>query len=129
MIITQPSSVYIHLTGATNGLCFSSAGKTVIISNQPYFYKKAELFPGSAFVIGADTAARLISVRESILIASYFLALYFISGALVNVAVNCSVSSFLVCYLATFLTDKYMRYFYEGSSLFSKDFCHLMKLT
>lgn len=40
-----------------------NAGKTVIISNQPYFYKKAELFPGSAFVIGADTAARLIDVR------------------------------------------------------------------
>lgn len=37
-------------------------GKTVIISNQPYFYKKAELFPGSAFVIGADTAERLINV-------------------------------------------------------------------
>lgn len=35
---------------------------TVIISNQPYFYKKAEFFPGSAFVIGADTAARLIDV-------------------------------------------------------------------
>ena len=41
----------------------ANAGKTVIISNQPYFYKKAELFPGSAFVIGADTAARLINVR------------------------------------------------------------------
>lgn len=39
-----------------------NAGKTVIISNQPYFYKKAELFPGSAFVIGADTAVRLIDV-------------------------------------------------------------------
>ncbi|CAA6665288.1 unnamed protein product [Spirodela intermedia] len=39
---------------------FKKAGKTVILSNQPYFYKKAELFPGSAFVIGADTAARLI---------------------------------------------------------------------
>lgn len=38
------------------------AGKSVIISNQPYFYKKAELFPGSAFVIGADTAVRLIDV-------------------------------------------------------------------
>jgi hypothetical protein len=38
------------------------AGKTVIISNQPYFYKKAELFPGSAFVIGTDTVARLINV-------------------------------------------------------------------
>lgn len=34
----------------------------MIISNQPFFYKKAELFPGSAFVIGADTAARLINV-------------------------------------------------------------------
>jgi hypothetical protein len=36
----------------------------VIISNQPYFYKKAELFPGSAFIIGADTAARLVNVRS-----------------------------------------------------------------
>ncbi|XP_057482061.1 uncharacterized protein LOC130768992 isoform X3 [Actinidia eriantha] len=39
-------------------------GKTVIISNQPYFYKKAELFPGSAFVIGADTEARLINNKS-----------------------------------------------------------------
>lgn len=42
----------------------SDAGKNVIISNQPYFYKKAELFPGSAFVIGADTVARLVNVRS-----------------------------------------------------------------
>ncbi|CAH9104760.1 unnamed protein product [Cuscuta epithymum] len=42
---------------------FKNVGKTVIISNQPYFYKKAELFPGSAFVIGADTAARLINPK------------------------------------------------------------------
>ncbi|XP_042022036.1 uncharacterized protein LOC121769329 isoform X1 [Salvia splendens] len=42
---------------------FEKVGKTVIISNQPYFYKKAELFPGSAFVIGADTAARLINSK------------------------------------------------------------------
>ncbi|XVE92610.1 hypothetical protein REPUB_Repub01dG0112900 [Reevesia pubescens] len=41
---------------------FEKIGKTVIISNQPYFYKKAELFPGSAFVIGADTVVRLINV-------------------------------------------------------------------
>lgn len=43
------------------------AGKTVIISNQPYFYKKAELFPGSSFVIGADTAARLVNVMYKLL--------------------------------------------------------------
>lgn len=42
---------------------FEKIGKTVIISNQPYFYKKAEVFPGSAFVIGADTAARLINPK------------------------------------------------------------------
>ncbi|KAJ4830434.1 hypothetical protein Tsubulata_029839 [Turnera subulata] len=42
---------------------FEKVGKTVIISNQPYFYKKAELFPGSAFVIGADTAARLVNPK------------------------------------------------------------------
>ncbi|KAL5721949.1 hypothetical protein ACHQM5_005527 [Ranunculus cassubicifolius] len=39
---------------------FEKVGKTVIISNQPFFYKKAEIFPGSAFVIGADTAARIV---------------------------------------------------------------------
>ncbi|KAL7149389.1 hypothetical protein ABFS83_05G037300 [Erythranthe nasuta] len=42
---------------------FEKFGKTVVISNQPYFYKKAELFPGSAFVIGVDTAARLINPK------------------------------------------------------------------
>lgn len=42
---------------------FEKVGKTAIISNQPYFYKKAELFPGSAFVIGADTVARLINPK------------------------------------------------------------------
>ncbi|XP_059655473.1 uncharacterized protein LOC132302581 isoform X3 [Cornus florida] len=42
---------------------FQKVGKTVIISNQPYFYKKAETFPGSAFVIGADTAARLVKPK------------------------------------------------------------------
>ncbi|XP_020584982.1 uncharacterized protein LOC110027773 isoform X2 [Phalaenopsis equestris] len=42
---------------------FKKTGKAVIISNQPYFYKKAELFPGSAFVIGADTAIRLINPK------------------------------------------------------------------
>ncbi|XP_004497049.1 uncharacterized protein [Cicer arietinum] len=42
---------------------FENVGQTVIISNQPYFYKKAELFPGSAFVIGADTAVRLINPK------------------------------------------------------------------
>ncbi|PKU61914.1 uncharacterized protein LOC110116572 isoform X1 [Dendrobium catenatum] len=42
---------------------FKETGKTVIISNQPYFFKKAELFPGSAFVIGADTAIRLINPK------------------------------------------------------------------
>ncbi|GFP84685.1 hypothetical protein PHJA_000612400, partial [Phtheirospermum japonicum] len=42
---------------------FEKVEKTIIISNQPYFYKKAELFPGSAFVIGADTAARLINPK------------------------------------------------------------------
>ncbi|XP_078431486.1 nucleotidylyl transferase superfamily protein isoform X2 [Wolffia australiana] len=39
---------------------FRTAGKTLILTSQPYFYKKVELFPGSAFVIGADTAERLI---------------------------------------------------------------------
>ncbi|XP_039034926.1 uncharacterized protein LOC120171262 isoform X2 [Hibiscus syriacus] len=38
-------------------------GKSVIVCNQPYFYKKTELFPGSVFVIGADTVARLINPK------------------------------------------------------------------
>ncbi|CAI9096135.1 OLC1v1032216C1 [Oldenlandia corymbosa var. corymbosa] len=42
---------------------FEKVGKTVIVSNQPYYYKKAELFPGSAFVIGVDTAVRLINPK------------------------------------------------------------------
>nr|AAM61440.1 unknown [Arabidopsis thaliana] len=42
---------------------FEVVGKTIIVSNQPYFYKKAELFPGSSFVIGADTAARLVNPK------------------------------------------------------------------
>lgn len=59
----------IQNTWTSNFFTPKSAGKTVIISNQPYFYKKAELFPGSAFVIGADTAARLINVRDFILLS------------------------------------------------------------
>ncbi|GAB2297011.1 hypothetical protein Dimus_031115 [Dionaea muscipula] len=42
---------------------FEKFGETVIISNQPFFYKKADLFPGSAFVIGADTAVRLVNPK------------------------------------------------------------------
>lgn len=44
----------------------------MILTNQPYFYKKAELFPGSAFVIGADTAARLVHVRNLNLLCVLF---------------------------------------------------------
>ncbi|KAL9246255.1 hypothetical protein vseg_019813 [Gypsophila vaccaria] len=42
---------------------FEKVGKTVIVSTQPFYYKKAELFPGSAFVIGADTVVRLINPK------------------------------------------------------------------
>lgn len=59
------------------------AGKTVIVSNQPYFYKKAELFPGSAFVIGADTVARLINV--SVWLLSLLLVVESIQGSLSGV--------------------------------------------
>ena len=55
-------SPVLHMIIVLKLLSTSMAGKSVIISNQPYFYKKAELFPGSAFVIGADTAVRLINV-------------------------------------------------------------------
>lgn len=42
---------------------FDAEGRTVIITNQPYFYKKAEILPDSTFIIGADTAARLINPK------------------------------------------------------------------
>lgn len=42
---------------------FDAEGRTVIITNQPLFYKKAELLPDSTFIIGADTAARLINPK------------------------------------------------------------------
>eukprot|EP00249_Psilotum_nudum_P014787 c25003_g1_i1 orf=431-1180(-) len=42
---------------------FEETGKTVVFTNQPYFYKKAELFPDSTFVIGVDTAVRLIDPK------------------------------------------------------------------
>jgi hypothetical protein len=38
------------------------AGKNLVLTNQPYFYKKAELFPDSTFVVGVDTAIRLMNV-------------------------------------------------------------------
>ncbi|KAH9311875.1 hypothetical protein KI387_026910 [Taxus chinensis] len=42
---------------------FEAIGKTIIITNQPYFYKKAELLPDSTFIIGADTVARIIDPK------------------------------------------------------------------
>lgn len=38
-------------------------GKTLVVTNQPYFYKKAELFPDSTFVVGVDTAIRLLDPK------------------------------------------------------------------
>jgi hypothetical protein len=43
-------------------VALSFAGKDVIISSQPYFYKKAAHFPGSAFIIVADTAVSPVNV-------------------------------------------------------------------
>ncbi|GLJ07051.1 hypothetical protein SUGI_0056560 [Cryptomeria japonica] len=42
---------------------FEAIGKTIIITNQPYFYKKAELLPDSTFIIGADTVARVVDPK------------------------------------------------------------------
>ena len=33
-----------------------------MVTKQPYFYKKAELFPDNIFVVGVDTALRLLNV-------------------------------------------------------------------
>ncbi|CAM6097460.1 unnamed protein product [Calypogeia fissa] len=42
---------------------FQDRGKTIIVTNEPLFYKKAEIFPDSTFVIGVDTAVRLITPK------------------------------------------------------------------
>ncbi|OAE31286.1 hypothetical protein AXG93_1962s1430 [Marchantia polymorpha subsp. ruderalis] len=42
---------------------FRDIGKTLVLTNQPYFYKKAELLPDSTFVVGVDTAIRLINPK------------------------------------------------------------------
>ncbi|KAJ7528033.1 hypothetical protein O6H91_16G080600 [Diphasiastrum complanatum] len=42
---------------------FTERGKTIIVTNQPFFYKKAELLADSSFVIGIDTAIRLIDPK------------------------------------------------------------------
>ncbi|KAI5076449.1 hypothetical protein GOP47_0008514 [Adiantum capillus-veneris] len=42
---------------------FKQAGKTIVFTNQPFFFKKAELLPNSTFVVGADTAVRLINPK------------------------------------------------------------------
>lgn len=34
-----------------------------MVTSSPLFHQKAELFPGSTFVIGYDTAVRIINVR------------------------------------------------------------------
>lgn len=39
------------------------SGKTLVVTNQPYFYRKAELFPDSTFVVGVDTALRLLDTK------------------------------------------------------------------
>lgn len=66
-------------------LNMGNAGKTVIVSTQPYFYKKAELFPGSAFVIGADTAVRLVNVRSIKFLMVFFRSIFqFVSSKRVD---------------------------------------------
>ncbi|KMZ71815.1 hypothetical protein ZOSMA_174G00110 [Zostera marina] len=44
-------------------LQFKKIGKNVVITNKPYFYEKAQLFPGCTFVIGVDTVSRLIDPK------------------------------------------------------------------
>lgn len=41
-----------------------SPGKTILVTNQPFFYKNAEILPDSTFVVGVDTAVRLINVSS-----------------------------------------------------------------
>eukprot|EP00850_Spirogloea_muscicola_P017972 SM000159S01803 [mRNA] locus=s159:311153:314657:- [translate_table: standard] len=44
-------------------LQFERRGLLVVITNQPLFFKKAELLPESTFVIGSDTALRLVNPK------------------------------------------------------------------
>ncbi|XP_002981133.2 uncharacterized protein LOC9658328 isoform X1 [Selaginella moellendorffii] len=42
---------------------FVERGKTMIVTNQPFFYKKAEILPDSTFLVGVDTAMRLVNEK------------------------------------------------------------------
>jgi len=42
---------------------FGAAGASVVVTKAPRFLEKARLFPGCAFVIGADTAKRLLDTK------------------------------------------------------------------
>ena len=42
---------------------FAAAGASVVVTKAPRFLEKARLFPGCAFVIGADTAKRLLDTK------------------------------------------------------------------
>lgn len=75
MISSEPwshhSFIFTLFTEDSRGMRFtcaleipSSAGKTIVVTNQPFFYKKAEILPASSFVVGVDTAIRLINVRS-----------------------------------------------------------------
>jgi len=43
--------------------CRQFSGQPVAVTNTPMFLQKCQLFPGVTFVVGADTAARLLDAR------------------------------------------------------------------
>ena len=42
---------------------FQTKGLSLVLTAQPYFYKKALMFPNQHFVLGFDTFVRLLDVR------------------------------------------------------------------
>eukprot|EP00252_Welwitschia_mirabilis_P024151 TRINITY_DN7052_c0_g1_i1.p1 TRINITY_DN7052_c0_g1~~TRINITY_DN7052_c0_g1_i1.p1 ORF type:complete len:389 (-),score=72.56 TRINITY_DN7052_c0_g1_i1:501-1667(-) len=73
---------------------FEELGKTVIVTNQPYFYKKAEILPNSSFILGVDTAIRLIDPKyyandygkmlEALLEMKQFGCNFYVGGRIIN---------------------------------------------
>lgn len=46
-----------------NKRCRRFAGRPVVVTNAPTFLDKCQLFPGITFVVGADTAKRIVDPR------------------------------------------------------------------
>lgn len=61
--VTNPDKPPLEADVVYHRLQQFSRKDTVLVTRAPYFSTKAELFPNSVFVVGVDTAARIIAPR------------------------------------------------------------------